>query len=276
LSASETLTAARRSDREVFESAQETEPSIWLKGNLLSYADITTNDRNPIKRWLQNRRLDDALVPLRHHDAQSSASALDFGGGDAELSRRFLERFPQGSAACYEPSDKIRTEATAVGASTRVQVVSDLAELAGRRFEIVTCCEVFEHLPPEQTALALEQIRSLLTASGVLVIGVPNEIYLVGLLKGLFRMTRRFGAYDARWDTVISSALGRPKANRPVLDIEGMPFIYPHTGFDFRALKRKVREAGYQVTDTYGSPFRMGPSFINSEVYLVLKDGGRN
>lgn len=239
----------------------------------MSYADFTINDPNPVKRWLQNRRLDDALVPLRYHDVQSSVLTLDFGGGDAELSRRFLKRFPHGSAVCYEPSANIRAEAMAASASTRVQVVGDLAELAGRRFDVVTCCEVFEHLPPAQTTVALQQIKSLLTVSGVLVIGVPNEIHLVGLLKGLFRMTRRFGAYDARWDTVISATLGRPKANRPVDAIEGAPFIYPHTGFDFRALKRKVCEMGYQVTGTYGSPFRIGPSFMNSEIYLVLMNG---
>lgn len=235
----------------------------------VTYADITTRERNRLKRWLQNRRLDDALVPLSVPTGSWSGRCLDFGGGDAALSRRVLERSPGASAVCYEPSESIRLEADAACASSGVRIVGKLAELSGP-FDFITCCEVFEHLPPEESAQALHDLGRLVADSGRIVIGVPNEIFSVGLMKGLFRMTRRYGKYDAKWGTVLPAALGRPRQNRPVLALDGLNFIFPHTGFDYRRLRVQIREAGFRIQRQYGSPFRISWPAINSEVYLVL------
>ena len=238
----------------------------------MSYADITTNEKNRLKRWLQNRRLDDALVyPQRQGFSRTGGTALDFGGGDAGLSRRIEERFSGYRPYCYEPSSEIRAEATAACAGTEVSIVGSLEDLGATQFDFVTCCEVFEHLPDAQADAALDEMKRLCADDGVIIIGVPNEIFLVGLLKGFFRMTRRYGAYDARWGTVLAAASGRPRTDRPVLAIDGLPFIYPHTGFDYRQLIARLRRHGLQVVMSYGSPFRRGPRWLNSEIYLVAR-----
>ncbi len=49
----------------------------------MSYADITTKDPNPIKRFSQRRRFADTLSLFP--DALHPTAVLDFGGGDGEL-----------------------------------------------------------------------------------------------------------------------------------------------------------------------------------------------
>jgi 2-polyprenyl-3-methyl-5-hydroxy-6-metoxy-1,4-benzoquinol methylase len=235
-----------------------------------SYADITTNESNRLKRWLQNRRLDDALVPLHDRDSTWSGRCLDVGGGDGALSRRIAERFPRATTICYEPSETIRQEAVTACEGTGVVVIGQLTELDGA-FDLVTCCEVFEHLPPQETREALDTMSSLAAQGAVVVIGVPNELYGVALLKGLFRMARRYGKYDARWATVGAATLGRPRQDRPELTLDGLGFIYPHTGFDYRRLIAQLDAHGLRVTRRYGSPFRRGPAVVNSEIYLVAE-----
>jgi SAM-dependent methyltransferase len=242
----------------------------------VSYSEITTRDPNPLKRWLQNRRLDDALRAVGTVVAGSGGvSLLDFGGGDGLLAKRFKAEFPGAVTYCYEPSVSLRSEAQQSLAGHDVEVIADTRGLGPGSISVLTCCEVFEHLPPEETSQAIREIVRLLEGEegGHLIIGVPNEIYAVGFVKGLFRMFRRYGEYDARWDTVISAAKGRPSRVRPIHDIDGMPFIYPHTGFDHRSLVRELESHGITVEALHGSPLRQLPLGVNSEIYLVCRVG---
>jgi SAM-dependent methyltransferase len=233
------------------------------------YADITTADRNPVKRWLQRRRLADALwYAGRGLGAGWRGRILDFGGGDAALCADLKRRHPAATVACYEPSETIRAEAERRAAGTGVEVHADVP---GATYDVVLCCEVFEHLPAAQTEAALKTLGTLLAPDGLLVLGVPNEIHAVGLAKGLFRMLRRRGAYDARLDTILPAARGKPRTDRPVLDLDGLPFIYPHTGFDHRRLVEQVAAAGFVLVASYGSPFHRLPLAVNAEVYTVWR-----
>ena len=63
----------------------------------MSYADLTRRDANPVKRWLQSRRLEDALR-LIPSDAQT---VVDFGGGDGA----FTEGRPVDSGVTTSPTD---------------------------------------------------------------------------------------------------------------------------------------------------------------------------
>jgi len=239
----------------------------------MTYADITTNDRNPVKSWLQRRRLDDALWYVQHSTPRTwDGAMLDFGGGDGGLCARVKDRYPHASVTCYEPAAEIRKEAESALQGTGVLVTASLDPTS--RYDLITCCEVFEHLPAQASSAALDTIKNALTPAGTAVLGVPNEIFAVGLLKGLFRMTRRYGQYDARWDTVLAAAAGRPKQDRPHLGIDGMPFIYPHTGFDFRVLRAQLAAHGLQPKRVYGSPLHRWPQAVNSEVYLVCRSHG--
>jgi SAM-dependent methyltransferase len=240
----------------------------------MTYQDITRNDKNPIKRLLQRRRLADALSLIRG-DARPR-TIVDFGGGDGELCKRLAARFRAARILCYEPAPSLRAEAAGLlkDAAT-VVVASRLDQLPEGEGDLVFCMEVFEHLPPRQTAEALAAIHKLLADEGIAIIGVPLEVFVPAALKGVFRMARRYGEFDATAGNVVRAALGTPPRDRPVAEIAvGLPYHFHHLGFDHRRLRKQLEEH-FAILQTVGSPFRLLGTWLNSEVYYVVRKAAR-
>lgn len=101
----------------------------------LRYTGITVGDRNPVKRYLQRRRLRDAVSVLADSEGDFSGDVLDLGGGSGELSKMLATRFPNARVFCYEPVPGIFEEArrNLVGLDN-VTLVSDRGELKGLSF----------------------------------------------------------------------------------------------------------------------------------------------
>lgn len=235
----------------------------------MNYAQITTSDRNRLKRWIQRRRLRDAVAEVvRGFGDRAPASVLDFGGGNGELAWLLHEAVPGAAVTCYEPAESLRAEAAQRLRGSPVRL-SGRVDSGGH--DLVTCCEVLEHLPDTEVDRALDVIAGAMAPGAVLVVGVPNEIHVAALVKGVFRMVRRYGAYDAQPATVLAAVRGRPRPDRPVSELDGLPFVFPHTGFDHRALAERVGRAGFEIVRVFGSPWRRLPVLLNSEIYLVLR-----
>ncbi len=232
-----------------------------------SYARLTRNDPNPLKRWLQRRRLDDAL---RAAEPAEPLCIVDYGGGDGALTAMAAERWPDAELICFEPAPQLAAEARALLAGVeQAEVLEATAEIADGCADLVFCTEVFEHLPEAQTQAALAEIARILMPGGRVVIGVPVEIGPPALLKGLFRMVRRPGAFDARPGPVLSAALGRPPGPRPQAEIApGLPYFPHHAGFDHRALYGAIA-ARFGLEAVSGSPFSRLPLSLASEVYFT-------
>lgn len=239
----------------------------------MAYADITFADRNCVKRWLQWRRLDCALALGRLH-AGTIATAWDFGAGNGELCKRLAVAHPATRIICHEPAPQLLAQAR-----------DNLAGVPGIEFssvapgryagvvDVVFCLEVFEHLPPPETAQALQAIRDLLRPGGLLVVGVPVEVGVPALYKGCFRMVRRWGAFDARPVNILSAFAGCPPRPRPVSQIaDGMRFHFAHMGFDHRVFRRVLGQA-FAVRSVRASPFAWLGSRLMPEVYFVAQKG---
>lgn len=237
----------------------------------MTYAELTTRDRNPVKRWLQGRRLADALKVLRTAPSGDRLRILDFGAGNGELVRQ-VSGIASVDAWVYEPTPALMAEAQDnLGGLDAVTFVQDLDSVEQGSFDHVFCLEVFEHLPERETSEALQAIHRLLKPDGLAVIGVPHELFLPALFKGLFRMARRHGDFDARLDRVFSAFLGRPPSERPIAEISpGARFHFHHLGFDHRALQRRLR-GQFQLLDRYFSPFPILGAVLNSEVYFLIR-----
>lgn len=133
----------------------------------MNYTDQTIRDKNPIKRFLQRRRLTDALRVLRHLDPGYSGSVLDFGAGNGELSRLVAGRFPNAKIVCYEPAPKLFEEARRNLSGTRnVVFAQSFEDIRRMRFEHAFCLEVFEHLPPRESQQAINRLNKLLVTGG--------------------------------------------------------------------------------------------------------------
>jgi len=238
----------------------------------MSYADITVRDPNPIKRWLQGRRFSDALLALKIvPPAQGAVHVLDFGAGNGELIRRMAANTSL-EATAYEPTPDLMAEAKVNLASVpSVCFVEDLRGVRSESFDYIFCLEVFEHLPPAETAKAIGDLHRLLKPGGIAVVGVPHELFLPALLKGLFRMTRRYGEFDALPRNVLAALFGRLPRERPTGEIApGVAYHFLHLGFDYRVLEKALQER-FQIVKKWFSPFPLLGRALNSEVYFLLR-----
>jgi SAM-dependent methyltransferase len=241
----------------------------------MAYADITIRDRNPVKRWIQRRRFSDALKALRGDwlgdRLGDRLRILDFGAGDGELVYQ-MASIASIEAWVFEPIPSMMAEARGkLAALSSVVFVDSLDPVESGIFDYVFCLEVFEHLPEMETVEAIVEIHRLLKPGGVAVIGVPHELFLPALLKGLFRMSRRYGAFDASPRNILAAFRGRPPLQRPVAEISaGFSYHFYHLGFDYRMLERMLQKR-LQLVERWFSPFPILGTALNSEVYFLLR-----
>ena len=235
----------------------------------MSYADITFGDRNPVKRWLQRQRLVSA-INLSGCSSLAKETICDFGAGNGELCKLLARKCRDARIICYEPAPSLFSEAQEnLGSIANIEFCLDPRSIPSGTIDVVFCLEVFEHLPIEETVNALQTIHALLRPGGIVVIGVPVEVGVPALYKGIFRMTRRYGSFDANIKNVALSCFGRPPKNRPASEIApGLRYHFEHTGFDFRRFKNTL--SGYfKLHHVSASPFAALGTRLMPEVYFV-------
>lgn len=236
----------------------------------MSYADITLNDRSRVKRFVQERRLADALKLFPAGLVESGATVVDFGAGNGELSIRLSRRYPASLVVCYEPGDLLQEAKERVGGKPGISVVENSSEICSESVDVVYCLEVFEHLPDVERKKAIDEIYRILKYGGRAIVGVPVEIGLPALPKGLFRLARRWGEFDATIGNILKSTLGIRYGTRPVIEIKGGLHYHPHhVGFDYRRLIGEV-SLQFQMEGRQCSPFAFFGPLLNSEIYFIV------
>ncbi|MGE0045668.1 MAG: methyltransferase domain-containing protein [Hyphomonadaceae bacterium] len=234
----------------------------------MSYAALTRDDPNALKRWLQRRRLHDALrFGLRA--AAGAERIVDYGAGDGALAAMALQAFAGAEVVAFEPAADLAREAEAALGAGRV--VREERALGDGWADLLFCTEVFEHLPPRESDGALDAIARVLRPGGALIIGVPIEIGAPALAKGLFRWARRPSAFDARWRGIALAAFGKAPAPRPANEIAPGRAYHPHhLGFDHRTLIAALR-LRFDIERVAGSPFAGFPLWMNSELTVIAR-----
>lgn len=235
----------------------------------MSYTEGVFNDKNPIKRWLQRQRLRSA-VGAAAKDKSRVRCVLDFGSGSGELCKTLLDEYPNAQIICYEPCSVLLTEARhELRGVPRIAFYSAFSDLPTACVDVLFCLEVFEHIPLPARSKALSQIDQLINDDSEVIFGVPVEVGVPALYKGLFRMTRRFGAYDARPLNVLRSVVGFPPKDRPLgLLPPDVEVHHEHLGFDHRIFRRHVAER-FSLTRATASPFGILGTWLNPEAYFV-------
>lgn len=241
----------------------------------MAYSDITFKDRNAIKRWLQARRL--VVAARMAEGCPDPRCILDFGAGNGELCKRVARQFPSATIICYEPTPSLMAEARDnLAALPQVRYCESLEQISDGSVDLLFCLEVLEHLPEKETGEALRQFNRLLGDDGRAVIGVPVEIGIPALYKGMFRMSRRYNAFDASVGNVLLAALSRPPQYRPVSEIApGLSFHPEHLGFDHRRLEARLR-AQFALQKIATSPFALFGPRLHPEVNFLVRKAGRS
>lgn len=241
-----------------------------------SYEEFTFKDKNPIKRWLQMQRLVTAIKICDGLQNQPE-QICDFGAGNGELCKLISEKYQHSKIVCYEPESRRLAEAKQnLSAVDRVEFLQNIDTIPEGTMDVVFCLEVFEHLPADETTQALGQIFSLLKPGGVVVVGVPVEIGVPALYKGVFRMSRRYGAFDANIRNVLQSFICKPPSDRPTVEMAPGFNLYPqHVGFNFLDLKKTLAKH-FKLRKSVSSPFETFGSWIMPEVYFVAEKTSQN
>ena len=237
----------------------------------MSYSENTFNDRSRIKRWLQRRRLVSA-VNLAGRYSTSPEVICDFGAGNGELCKSLAAHFPNAAVVCYEPASAYLAEARRnLQFIPGIEFANDIRCIAPQSTDLVFCLEVLEHLPMEETEQALRQIADLLRPQGFAVIGVPIEVGIPAIYKGVFRMLRRYGSFDATFGNVLRSVAFNPPSSRPLSEVSpGLRFHHEHMGFDFRRLEEMIR-VDFSITEAVGSPYSIFGAALMPEIYFVVR-----
>ena len=242
-----------------------------IKPKDITYASFTFADQNPVVRWLQYQRLKVGLK-LCVRLCKSPKVICDFGAGNGELCKVLAEKYPTASLICYEPESSMLDEARQnLNGVANVQFSQDIVDCPLETADVVFCLQVFEHLPAEATSDALSKISALLKPGGIIIVGIPNEVGIPAAYKGLFRMTRKFGAFDASLKNVVLALIGRPPVERPVREIAPGLLYYPHhMGFDFRRFKKNL-SSYFSFIKGSSSPFAFLGSWLMPEIYYVAE-----
>jgi SAM-dependent methyltransferase len=235
----------------------------------MSYSSITFDDRNPLKRWLQRQRL---LTAVNAYGVKTKVGAIcDFGAGNGELSKLLAEVYPTAKIVCYEPAPDLLSQAreNLEVCKSRIEFCGDIGDLQNGTFDAVFCLEVFEHLPPVETDAALKNIFCLLQPQGKVIVGVPVEIGIPALYKGIFRMCRRYGAFDAKPKNILPVIFGLLPKRRPIGEIgPGLRFHFEHLGFDHRHLRGEISRY-FNVVKVCSAPYQILGTWLMPEVNLV-------
>jgi len=237
----------------------------------MSYAEITFKDKSLIKRWLQRQRLNSA-IKLCSRSLHPPENICDFGAGNGELCKLLAARYKNAKITCYEPTPILLSEAKDnLNAISSVKFCQDIRTITPGTFNVVFCLEVFEHLPPAEMADALQTISDLLNSEGIIIIGVPVEIGIPAIYKGIFRMLRRYGEFDANIKNVALSFIGRPPINRPIAEIApNFRFHHEHMGFHYRHFNTTL-SSFFRLLNVSASPFASLGPWLMPEVYFVAQ-----
>ena len=237
----------------------------------VSYTEGVFRDRNPVKRWLQQQRLHSA-IGLAQQTRESVRCVLDFGAGSGELCKHLATAYPNATILCYEPcSDLLEEARIELKDVPRVQFYASFDAIPKGQADLLFCLEVFEHIPLSMRARSLAEVEALLRRDAEAVFGVPVEVGLPALYKGLFRMTRRYGAFDARPKHVLLAALGMPPKERPVGILPPDVQVHnEHMGFDHRVFRAALAQQ-FSLVKTSASPFPVLGTGINPEAYFVVR-----
>jgi SAM-dependent methyltransferase len=153
--------------------ANDVPPHVWSEGMLRFYAETDaffyelvvwngSGEKEKMRHWI-------ADFLARH--APTATSLLLYGDG-LGFDGAFLRRAGH-QVTCFDVSPRYKAFATGVfvDAGVDVEWIDDDMHLDGRRFDVIVCLDVLEHVPePWQL---VERLNSLLSPGGLLVVHAP-------------------------------------------------------------------------------------------------------
>lgn len=235
--------------------------------------------KDPLIAWSHRSRFNMALRLGRRFKGRR---LLDYGCGDGTF-LALLDRTDAAPArAVGAELDDVQVNDCRARFGDRpalsFELVSDLDTEEHRgQYDGVVCMEVLEHVVALDPVI--ERLWRLLTADGTLIVSVPVETGLPLMIKQLVRRVagwRGIGDYPGTspytpgeyWTSIFAGA--RPHLARPVYGTDGPTPFHDHKGFNWMALRQRLKRQ-FVVERTLASPLPWLGPHLATQVWLVLK-----
>lgn len=209
--------------------------------------ETTYRKRNPVG-WVHRNRLQAVLRAFQRHVPASATSWLDAGCSNGFIIAEVIARDPAHFTRIVglDHAADLVEQARARGIAGARFDMFDLntVQPAQERFDVVTCLETLEHVGNVENAIA--NLVDRVQPGGVLLLSVPNETGLPGLVKLTGRALVRRNPYDdffargGRARYVMHLLFNRriDAFRQPARAAWG-----PHLGFDHRTMQDHLRRA---------------------------------
>lgn len=187
---------------------------------------------------------------------------LDYGCGDGRL----MSCFPLSTRMVgYEPFMDIESGPLVI-----------TAELPGKRFDLISAFEVFEHLDDGEEIAFLDYAKAILSGDGVILISVPIEYGPIWFLKYFLRFLTRLRLTGAERECAeMDPKLSIKQILRCGILGESPPRTeyrnMSHLGFDARKVPAFFEREGWVLVDKFHSPFKFLPKSFNSQLFCVFQ-----
>jgi 2-polyprenyl-3-methyl-5-hydroxy-6-metoxy-1,4-benzoquinol methylase len=227
--------------------------------------DWTTENRFKLKRFSHLKRFKKAIELVA---PKGGDKILDYGCSDGYLLELLKSKCLNLKAYGYDPLwfyYKINKKKP--NRNRGIFFTDNLDTLKRGAFNKITCLEVLEHLEESSTRNCLSNIKKLLSRNGTAIISVPIETGFSSLFKNTVRKILNEAHENTNVITIVKSLLMLPIKRRG----DGS-YILSHIGFDYKRLERSFAETGFKIVRKTFSPFPFLGSFINSQVFYVLRE----
>jgi 2-polyprenyl-3-methyl-5-hydroxy-6-metoxy-1,4-benzoquinol methylase len=234
-------------------------------------------------RWSHRSRFDHARALVGR---LAGRRLLDYGCGDGTFLALVHDLFPGAVGADVGAAQIADCAARFRALPLTFVPTSSLGDRHTGAYDVVTCMEVLEHCLEAERVRVVRDLRRLVRPGGRVVISVPIETgpSLIGKQIGrALAAWRDLGDYRRR-ETYTPTELLRMTFARSTTSIRRPSYTdrapngstysyYGHKGFNWRALAAEL-EPDFQIEDVSFTPMPWLQSFLNSQVWFVLRPRG--
>tara|TARA_B100000900_G_C20386317_1_gene636673 strand:+ start:110 stop:820 length:711 start_codon:yes stop_codon:yes gene_type:complete len=232
----------------------------------MKYSNLTIFSNNFLKRFSHNERFNIATNILKKNYLKNNVSVLDYGTGSGDFLKKIYNEIPNlKNISGYEPlKERYQEVSNNISNYENITVYKSINDIE-KKFDVIFCMEVFEHLNKNFTIEALNNIDTLLSKKGVCIVSVPIETGLGGFLKNIVRIiigeTHNNGTLKNAFKTLFGIKIKRN---------EDVDYIPSHVGFSHNDFENLIRSENYRVIKRYYSPFSYFGPQLNSQVFFII------
>lgn len=238
--------------------------------------ETTYRKRNPVG-WVHRNRLRAVVEAFERHVPPAAASWLDAGCSNGYIVAEIVARRPgrlRRIAGVDNTAELIESARARNIPGARFDVFDlNRVQPATERFDVVSCLETLEHVGHPANAVA--NLVARVDDGGVLLLTVPNETGLPGLVKLAGRAAVRRNPYgDFFADGGRARYVARLLLNRRVDGFRrpNRAGYGPHLGFDYRTLEDHLHDA--YVARGVLVPLARAHTTLGMNVLLVYRRAG--